>query len=201
MRRSIANPIIRTLCYDFTTELRLTSAIETGHLLTSKLKVPEAHCSYGLKKNFVETYKASQTFKAPLDFVFQWCTDFREDDGKMVGSKAKKTFLEKTAKRVVWVAEYKEDGKPREGVRVVWLRPPNTWKLDTCGDHREIGEYVLSPKGKDKTRLDMKFKISYDSKDDAPDKKKWEKEVAEEWQTFADYLQKDYKGSLHVAKE
>ena len=151
--------------------------------------------SHILKKNFVETFKASQTFKAPLDFVFQWCTDFREDDGKMTGSKAKRTFLERTAKRIVWVSEFKEKGEPKEGLRVVWLEPPNVWRLDTCGDQREIGEYVLSPKGKNKTRLDMKFKISYDSKDEIPDKKEWEDDVAKEWEIFASYLEKDYKQS------
>jgi hypothetical protein len=153
-----------------------------------------------LKKAFVETYKASKTFRAPIGYVFQWCTDFREDDGKMVGSKAKRTFVERTDKRIIWIAEYKEKGKTKEGVRVVWLRPPDAWYLDTCGDGREVGEYRLTEKGKNKTRLDMKFRISYDSKDDAPDKKKWEKDVDEEWDTFAGYLENDYKTSLHTSK-
>lgn len=153
-----------------------------------------------MKKTFVETYKASKTFKAPLDYVFQWCTDFREDDGKMVGSKAKKTFVERTDKRIIWISAYKEKGKTREDIRVVWLRPPDAWHLDTCGDGREVGEYQLSEKGKNKTRLDMKFSISYDNRDDVPDKKKWEKDVDEEWDTFARYLEDDYKASLHASK-
>ena len=153
-----------------------------------------------MKKAFVETYKASKTFRAPLDYVFQWCTDFREDDGEMVGSKAKRTFVERTDKRIIWVAEYKEKGKNKEGVRVVWLHPPDAWHLDTCGDGREVGEYKLAVKGKNKTRLDMKFRISYDSKDEAPDKKKWEKDVDEEWDTFASHLENDYKASAHASR-
>lgn len=149
----------------------------------------------------METYKVSKTFKAPMDFVFQWCTDFREDDGTMTGSKAKRTFLEKTDKRVVWITDYKEKGKSREGVRVVWLHPPDSWYLDTCGDGREVGEYTLSQKGKNKTRLDMKFHVTFDSKDEIEDKKKWEEDVAEEWDTFGEHLEKDYKASLEAAKE
>ena len=84
-----------------------------------------------MKKTFVETYKVSKTFKAPLDYVFGWCTDFREDDGKMTGSKSKRTFLERTDKRIVWAVEYKEKGKTKEGIRVVWLRSPDSWTLDT----------------------------------------------------------------------
>jgi hypothetical protein len=154
-----------------------------------------------LKKTFVETYRASKTFRAPLDFVFGWCTDFREDDGKMTGSKATRKFLERTDKRIVWSVEYKEKGKLVDGIRVVWLHPPNSWRLDTCGDHRELGEYELTPKGKNKTRLDMKFKISYDSKDEVDDRKKWEEEVSEEWDVFRRYLENDYKASLRAGKE
>ena len=154
-----------------------------------------------MKKAFVETYKVSQSFKAPLDYVFAWCTDFREDDGKMTGSKAKKTFLERTKKRAVWVVQYKENGKSKEGVRVVWLRAPDSWTLDTCGDGRELGEYNLAQKGKNKTRLDMKFQISFDSKEEVEDKKKWVKEVREEWGIFRTHLENDYKAYLQSGKK
>jgi hypothetical protein len=92
-----------------------------------------------LKSAVVGTYKVSKTFNAPIDFVFKWCTDFREDDGKMVGSKNKKRFLERSKKRIVWVSTYKEDGVPGEGLRVVWLRPPDAWHFETCGDEYERG--------------------------------------------------------------
>lgn len=149
-----------------------------------------------MKKAYVETYKASATFRAPLEYVFQWCTDFREDDGDMVGSKAKRTFLEKTDKRIVWIEHKEKKGKSKEGVRVVWLHPPDAWYLDTCGDGREVGQYKLTGKGKNKTRLDMEFRITYDSKHDAPDKKKWEKDVDEEWESFASHLEDDFRTSL-----
>jgi len=154
-----------------------------------------------LKKTFVETYKVSKTFKAPLDYVFGWCTDFREDDGKMTGSKSKRTFLERTDKRIVWAVEYKEKGKAKEGIRVVWLRSPDSWTLDTCGDGRELGEYKLTQKDKNKTRLDMKFQITFNSKDEVDNRKKWEKAVTEEWDIFGRHLQDDYKESLHTGKK
>jgi hypothetical protein len=153
-----------------------------------------------LRKAFVETCKTSKTFRAPLEYVFDWCTDFREDDVKMTGSKSKRKFLEKTAERIVWIVEYKQEGKTRQGVRVVWPHPPDSWELDTCGDMKEWGEYKLTSKGKNKTRLDMKFRLSHDSEKHLPGKKKWKKEMRELWDTYGSFLEKDYKESLRSAK-
>jgi len=146
-----------------------------------------------LAKVYVQKYKLSQTFKAPLDFTYQWCTDFREDDNKMIGSKTKRTFLERGKNRFVWVVNYKEDGEAKEGIRAVWLRPPDEWYLDTCGDGREVGEYKLKPVGKNKTRLDMVFRVTYDSKDKIESKDDLQKNGRKHWTIYAGYLEKDYK--------
>jgi hypothetical protein len=145
-----------------------------------------------LAKAVVQKYKLSRTFNAPLDFVFQWCTDFREDDNKMVDSKTRRTFLEKGKNRIVWVVNYKEDGKEKEGIRAVWLQPPNGWHLDTCGDGREVGDYRLKSMGKNKTRLDMVFYQTFDSKEEVENPEEWEKDSTKHWATYADYLEKDY---------
>ncbi len=153
-----------------------------------------------MAKVTVKTYELSQTFNAPLDFVFNWCTDFREDDGKMISSKAKRTFLERTDKRIVWAATYRENNKQKEGIRAVWLRPPDAWHLDTCGDGREVGDYKLTSKGKTKTRLDMVFSVTYDKGEEVTSRREWEKEVQQEWKIFARYLEKDYKSSLQQVR-
>ena len=61
----------------------------------------------------------------------------------------------------------------------MWLRPPDSWHLDTCGDHREVGDYKLTSIGKDKTRLDAVFHMTYDDPDEVETKEKWEKETDE----------------------
>jgi hypothetical protein len=153
-----------------------------------------------LAKATVKTYKLSETFNAPIDFVFKWCTDFREDDGKMIGSKAKRTFLERTEKRIVWIAAYRENNKQKEGIRGVWLRPPDAWHLDTCGDGREVGDYKLTSKGRTKTRLDMVFRVTYDKGEEVTPRREWEKGGQQEWKIFRRYLEKDYKSSLQQAR-
>jgi hypothetical protein len=140
-----------------------------------------------------QKYKLSETFDAPVDYVFKWCTDFREDDNKLIGSKTQRTILEKTPERVIWRVRYKDGKGFAEGVRAVWLSPPNAWHLDTCGDGREVGDYKLKALGKSKTRLDMKFVVTYDGKDEVEDRDEWEKDGQKEWKIFRKALEADFK--------
>jgi len=146
-----------------------------------------------------QKYKLSETFNAPLDYVFKWCTDFREDDNKMIGSKTERKILEKSPERVIWRVRYKDGKGYAEGVRAVWLHPPNSWTLDTCGDGREVGEYKLKALGKSKTRLDMKFVVTYDSKDEVEDKEEWEADGVKHWKIYKKAIEADLKAGRPAA--
>jgi hypothetical protein len=148
-----------------------------------------------LKGPVNKTYRLSQTFNAPLDFTFAWCTDFREDDNKMTGSKIRRKFLERSSRRFVWVTQNKVGRRTVEGIRAVWLRPPDAWHLDTCGDGREIGDYKLTPVGK-RTRLDMVFQVTYDDPDEAESVREWVAGAKREWDAFRKYLEADYEAFL-----
>lgn len=140
-----------------------------------------------------QKYKISETFNAPIEYVFAWCTDFREDDNKYTGSKTVRKILEKTPERVIWHVRYKEGKGFAEGVRAVWLNPPKSWHLDTCGDGREVADYELTPLGKSKTRLDMKFVVTYDSKKEVEDKDEWEEDGIKHWRIYKKALEADFK--------
>jgi hypothetical protein len=146
-----------------------------------------------------QNYKLSKKFNAPLSFVFQWCTDFREDDPKIIGSKTVRKILEKDSQRVIWRVRYKDGKGFAEGLRYVTLHPPNAWYLDSCGDQRERGHYKLTSLGKNKTGLDMKFTVTYDSKKDVEDKDEWEKDGDDHWVLYKKALEKDYQESLKTA--
>ncbi len=152
-----------------------------------------------MPKQVKQKYKLSETFNAPLDYVFKWCTDFREDDNKMVGSKTERKMLEKSPERVIWRVRYKDGKGYAEGVRAVWLQPPNSWTLDTCGDGREVGEYKLKALGKSKTRLEMKFVVTYDSKDEVEDKEEWEADGVKHWKIYKKALEADLKAGRPAA--
>ena len=151
-----------------------------------------------MKPVFSQTYKVSKTFNAPLGFVYDWCTDFAEDDMKMIGSKRIRNLHEKTKARVIWTVEGKDLKGKTDPVRVVWLRPPNAWHLETCGDGSEVGDYKLASIGKNRSRLDMVFTETFASKSEVPSKKELLDVAVDHWEGYGAALERDYRKSLRV---
>ena len=135
----------------------------------------------------------SKTIHAPLRFVYDWCTDYRETDPKITGSKANRKILMRTKQRVIYTESYRSRGKPRTAVDVVTLYPPKAWHLDFVSDEDdEVGDYVLSPLGPRKTRLDMTFTESYKVAQ-APSKAQYASHVSQVWDKYVEALQKEYR--------
>ena len=153
-----------------------------------------------MKPVYKKTYKVSKTFNAPLEFVFNWCTDFQEGDPKMVGSKNRRHLHEKTKVRVIYTVDGKKLPSGTDPVRVVWLRPPNAWHLETCGDGTEIGDYKLASLGKNKTRLDMVFSEIHNKKSDFQSKKEYKAETLDHWDRYGKFLERDFKASLRTSQ-
>jgi len=145
----------------------------------------------------VVTHHVSKTFNAPMDFVFDWCTDYREDDPKMLGSKLRRRIIDRTPKRVVWWVDEgkKEDGSPQP-IRAVWLHPPDAWHLETCGDGFEIWDYRLTALGRRKTRLDMEFKVTVESLKDVHASGNMVNNAQNHWDRYGRFLERDYAKSL-----
>lgn len=138
------------------------------------------------------SYHVSKIIHAPLRFVYGWCTDYRESDPQITGSKSKRRILMRTKRRVIYVMSYPSRGKIRTGVDVVTLHPPSAWHLDFMGDEDdETGDYVLTSLGARKTRLDMTFKEQYRI-GNAPSKAQDVKHTREMWDKYAAALEKDY---------
>ncbi|MFI5419992.1 MAG: hypothetical protein ACHQ1H_03405 [Nitrososphaerales archaeon] len=145
-------------------------------------------------KQKLHTYRISKVIEAPLSFVYDWCTDFREDDGKLTGSRNKKKILEKTKSRVITTSSSMENGKLVGHVSIVTLMPPNAWYLDTAGNpkEQETGDYKLTKLGPNKTRLDMVFDVRYGAGARVPTKVWWEKDSGKFWDKLIVALIKDY---------
>jgi len=143
------------------------------------------------------TYRVKKTFKAPPKFVYDWCTDYREDDNLITGSKAQLKILQKTKRRVIYVRTYERDGKTMIGVKMVTLRPPKAWYLDQVGEDEDvIGIYKLTRVGPEKTRLDMTFTEKYKISD-APTKEEDRNHTDQMWAKYVAALEKDYSFAIN----
>lgn len=144
------------------------------------------------------TYKKKHSFtvakviRAPLRFVYGWCTDYRETDPRITGSKSTRKILMKTKHRVVYTVSYRSGGKTRSAVDVVTLYPPKAWHLDFVGDEDdETGDYALSSLGRNKTKLSMTFTERY-KVGKSPSKTQDIKSVHEIWNKYMVALERDY---------
>jgi len=141
----------------------------------------------------MQTIKVTKTINAPLRYVFNWCTDFREDDPALTNSKGIRKILEKTKKRVVYAQlDPQEDGSQKIGVDYVTLKPPNSWHLEYFGeDDNEIGDYKLTSLGKSKTKLIMVFKESW-KLEKVPTIEEQIESTSRSWDQFVAALERDY---------
>jgi len=142
----------------------------------------------------VDTTRVSKTFNAPLRYVYDWCTDFRDDDPHITGSKSQRKILERTKKRVIYAQIYQgADGTQKVAVDIVTLSPPNSWHLDYFGEEDdETGEYRLKSLGKNKTRLDMVFKERWKNIANVPTLEEQIEQTSTTWDKYVQALEADY---------
>jgi hypothetical protein len=141
------------------------------------------------------TYRVSKIINAPLKFVFDWCTDFREDDNQITGSKTQRRILQKTKRRAIYISTYGRDAKMVSGVNIVTLKPPKAWHLEYVGEEEdEIGSYKLKRLGSGKTRLDMTFTEKYKISN-APTKEEDRNHTEQTWDRYVTALERDFSSS------
>jgi hypothetical protein len=144
----------------------------------------------------LQTIRVSKVINAPMKFVFNWCTDFREDDPQLTGSKSKRIILEKTRKRVVYASLYTgNDGSQKVGVNIVTLKPPSSWHLEFFGEEdNEIGDYKLVSQGKNKTKLNMVFKETWKTPT-VPTIEEQVESTSKTWDQYVQALEREYSGA------
>lgn len=138
-----------------------------------------------------DVVRISRTIDAPIRFVYGWCTDLREDDYKISGSKSRRRILEKTGQRVIYTTREK-GAKSVGAASVVTLHPPNTWHVDSIGDQRDtVGDYRLTRLCDGRTRLDIVFKVKRKSSA-APGRTQFLRHLNKSWDRYVATLDKDY---------
>lgn len=139
-------------------------------------------------------YEVRATFRAPLKFVYDWCTDYTPKDAKLEGEDYERRILRQTSREVV----YEDLAETPEGWlwsrHVVRLHPPNWWHSDSFGSHRIYSlDYRLSELPGNRTQLTLTARRRPAGVGGPnPSKSTWERSVGKSWRTFGRFLEKDF---------
>ncbi len=143
-----------------------------------------------------QSFHIRAEIRAPIDFVFRWCTDYRADDARRERERYARRVLERSRRRVVY--EDLEDA-PAGGWSwsryEVALLPPDRWTASSVGSHRRAElDYRLTRLGPERTRLDLRW-TRWPSRL-APARvarRSYERATALAWKHFAAAAEKDYR--------
>ena len=142
-------------------------------------------------------YHVHVEFRAPLPYVFSWCTDFDPHDDRREKDRYTRKIVERTPRRVVFEDLVDTDHGWTWARHVVTLHPPNWWHSDSVGSHRTVTlDYVLTRLGDERTRLDLRWRRRRTALGSAKiSRRAYEKATTQAWRNFARELEKDYRKS------
>jgi len=145
----------------------------------------------------VSTYQIKHTFRAPLGFVYAWCTDYTPSDRKLQGEPGHRHIIRKAPRTVV----YEDLNETPHGWmwsrQTVTLRPPNRWHAVAVGNYRTWNlDYSLRERPDGRTEFILRGRrraTPLGVKN--PPKAVLEKELRTMWRNLGKALERDYRAS------
>jgi hypothetical protein len=141
------------------------------------------------------SYEVRATFRAPLGFVYRWCTDYTPKDARYERDEYDRRILHRSPREVIYEDLYSTKQGWVWSRHVVRLFPPNRWHSDSVGSHRAASlDYRLSRLPGNRTQLTLKaHRRPYGIGAKNPPKSQWERYVAKSWKNFGQALEQEYK--------
>ncbi|HYA54671.1 MAG TPA: hypothetical protein VEG42_03605 [Thermoplasmata archaeon] len=145
-----------------------------------------------------QVYEIRSTFRAPLRFVFHWCTDYTPEDSRLEKEHYARRILERTARRVVYEDLEETPNGWAWSRHTVTLRPPDRWHSDSVGNYREWSlDYSLRGLSDERTELTLRAvrrPVGLGSKN--PPKLAQERAMRQGWKNFGKTLESDYRSTV-----
>ncbi len=143
------------------------------------------------------TVRVSKVVKAPLRYVYDWCTDYRADDGRLRREHSvKPTFrvIRISPHRVVRIRLFPTGSHdPEIAVDLVRLNPPADWHTDQIDETDRMAlDYHLVRLGSRKTRLELYVTERWVTRD-YPTPRELRQRVSRTWDVFLAALEKRYR--------
>lgn len=143
-------------------------------------------------------WEVRSTIKAPLHFVYRWCTDYTPLDGRYSGEGYQRRIIRRSRREVIFEDLY----DTKQGwiwiQRVVRLQPPDRWHADSVGSDRMLSvDYRVSRLSPTTTLLTLQARRRpYGIGTKNPPKLLWERSVTANWAKLGRAAERDYSTSI-----
>lgn len=140
-------------------------------------------------------YHVHARFRAPLPFVFRWCTDYQADDPTLEHGAFVRRILHRDRRRVVYEDLYDKPTGWFWSHQTITLRPPDRWHAEAVGNARTWSlDYRLTQQPDGTTTLVMRGdRQSTKLGGKNPPKTTLERELSLMWAKFVRALERDYR--------
>jgi hypothetical protein len=142
------------------------------------------------------TVRVSTEIRAPLKYVYEWCTDYRTDDWRISTRRPHSRFrVVKVSPHQVLRIRLSSNATPDPDVcvDVVRLSPPHSWHTNQI-DARDLEavDYHLTRLGRDRTRIDLLVTERWMFAEH-PTRAQVAQQVRTVWARFAALIEADYR--------
>jgi hypothetical protein len=140
-------------------------------------------------------YEIRTTFRAPLPFVFRWCTDYSPRDPGLHRGAYRRKIVERSERRVVFEDLYDEPNGWAWSRGVSELHPPDRWHAEERGNWRAWSiDYRLRSLAPERTELTIRGRRTPTAIGPPnPAKRTFERELRGIWRGFGRALERDYR--------
>jgi hypothetical protein len=142
------------------------------------------------------TVRVSLVIQAPSRYVYDWCTDFRSDDGRFSKARPRPNFrvIRVSSRRVVRIRVSRASGRdPALTVERILLSPPRSWHQDQLDEtDQQSVDYRVSALGRARTRFQLLSTERWLTPD-FPTRKALRAQIAGTWARFAAAIESDYR--------
>ena len=143
--------------------------------------------------------QVTKTIRAPIKYVYAWCTDFRSGDRKFSRSKTRHKVIHVGSNLVVRIIE--KITTPIESpkvavVELVRLLPPDAWHKDQIGvTDLDAVDYKLKRLSSGRTRLTLFLTERWMTRKH-PTRSQWVRNAHNTWDRLVAALEEDYRKGM-----
>jgi hypothetical protein len=142
------------------------------------------------------TVRVSLRIHAPARYVYDWCTDYRSDDGRFSSRRPRPSYrvTRVSPRRVVRLRVLRRPGSdPAIAVELVRLHPPDSWHLDQIDEaDQQSLDYRVRSVGRARTQLQLLSTERWLTPEH-PTPEALRAQIAKTWARFVAALEADYR--------